>query len=116
MKIIKSSANIPIQAKMWAISDAIVEVMENESDYDPEEHLDLIDTAARQLVKLCKIIDMDSIRCHLESEPMDVEASEFSITLNSSRDSYYVFLVYEEDKVYIDETPPIYIEYDLIDK
>lgn len=116
MKIIKSSSTASNQTKISAITNAIIEEMENESSYDVEENLDIIHTAAKQLAKLCNNIDINNISCDWNSEPMDVEASEFSITLNSSGDSYYVFLVYEEDEVYIDETPPIYIDYDLIDE
>ena len=114
MKIIKASTTN--SSKVKAVKDAITDELRYSSKYDISDISDLIDIAAKELVKLDPRVDVDSINCNIFAEPMDVDATQFEIRLRRNGKNHYVFLVYEEDAVYIDQMPQAYFDAGLVDE
>lgn len=114
MKIIKASTTN--SSKVKAVKDAITDELRYSSKYDIGDIFDLIDIAAKELVKLDPRVDVDSINCNIFAEPMDVDATQFEIRLRRNGKKHYVFLVYEEDAVYIDQMPQAYFDAGLVDE
>ena len=114
MKIIKSSTDSNNMNKIRAVEDAILDAMES-SGYDIEDFKDLVKTAAKKLIQMNLNIDINNIECSFEKEPIDVAVAELEINLGGSGKTHHIFLVYDEDIVYINEMPEIYADTGLVD-